>query len=168
MSGFVVDSYCNNDCYHYCLIVKNIVEIIYEGVKFSKPRDTIIVYFDIVTLQKKHLRSSRRCHKLSICMVCCCVIIWYHRQSALLWCWQRSLFPGSIFHYYEHHLLLDNAFILHSLTESALVYSTLVLPMFFISLVITTTWCRSLVHWWSPPSLYTFVARLNFIIGHLS
>ena len=74
-SGFVVDSYCNNDCRHYCLIVKIIVEIIYEGVKFSKPRVTIVVYFDIVTLQKKHLKSSRRRRKLRIDVVCCCVML---------------------------------------------------------------------------------------------
>ena len=74
-SGFVVDSYRNNDCRHYCLIVKIIVEIIYEGVKFSKPRVTIVVYFDMVTLQKKHLKSLRRRRKLSIYVVCCCVMI---------------------------------------------------------------------------------------------
>ena len=43
LSGFVVESYCNNDCHLYCLIVEIIVEIIYEGVKFLKPRVTIVV-----------------------------------------------------------------------------------------------------------------------------
>ena len=74
-SRVVVDSYCNNHCRLYCLIVKIIVENIYEGVKFSKPRVTIVIYFEIVNLVKKHLKSSRRRCKLRIDVVCCCVML---------------------------------------------------------------------------------------------
>ena len=74
-SWFVVDSYCNNNCCHCCLIVKIIVEIIYEVVKFSKPRVMIVVYFDMAALQKKHLKSLQHRRKLSIEVVCCCVML---------------------------------------------------------------------------------------------